>query len=291
MSKAPSLIDRLIAGVFYVLPHHAISRVTLALSRSESRWLSQTLIRFIAKQFKVDMNEALESNLANFASLNAFFTRALKPGARPLAANEAALLCPADGALSEFGQIDRGRLLQAKGYYYDAVRLLGGRGELALPFYDGAFATVYLSPRDYHRVHMPCDGRLTHMIYVPGRLFSVSPRTTRTTPEIFTRNERVIALFDTAYGRMAMVLVGAINVSAIETVWAGLVTPPPGKGVRLEAYDPPVVLKRGAEMGRFNLGSTVVLLTERGDLAWAEDLALGLPVRLGRALALPATEA
>ncbi|MGF1547939.1 MAG: archaetidylserine decarboxylase [Thiotrichales bacterium] len=291
MNTAPSVLDRLIAGLFVVLPHHAISRITLALSRSESRWLSQRLIRLIIKQFKVDMSEALESNPANFATLNAFFTRALKPGARPLAADPNALLCPADGALSEFGRIDRGRLLQAKGYHYDAQSLLGGQGELALPFYDGAFATVYLSPRDYHRVHMPCDGRLTHMIYVPGRLFSVSPRTTRTTPEIFTRNERVIALFDTALGRMAMVLVGAINVAAIETVWAGLVTPPPGKRVRMEVYDPPMVLPRGVEMGRFNLGSTVVLLTERRDLDWAADLAVGMPVHLGRALTRETTTA
>ncbi len=281
------LIDQLIAGVFYVLPHHLISRLMLHASRVEARWFSRPLIAWFHRQFGISMADALDPNLESYPTLNAFFTRALRADARPLPTDPAVAVSPVDGVLSEFGRIDGNRLLQAKGFYYDLDKLLGGRADLAAPFRGGSFATVYLSPRDYHRVHMPFGGELTHMIYVSGRLFSVSLRTTRTTPEIFTRNERVIALFDTDYGRMAVVLVGAINVAAIETVWAGLVTPPPGEAMRVETYDPPLRLERGMEMGRFNLGSTVVVLFEAGHVEPLPELLSGMSVKVGQALFAP----
>jgi len=209
------------------------------------------------------MEEALEPSVSAYPSLNALFTRALRPEARPIATGHC-LISPADGKISEFGRINHDTLLQAKGFYYDLKSLFGGYGDLALPFRNGNFATIYLSPRDYHRMHMPYTGLLTNMLYIPGRLFSVSPTTTKTTPRIFTRNERVVCLFDTDIGRLAVVFVGAINVAAIETVWDGLITPPRAKKTVHSHYTPHVFLERGMEMGRFNMGSTVIVLTEQG---------------------------
>ncbi|CAG0910962.1 unnamed protein product, partial [Cyprideis torosa] len=261
-----------------------ISRQLFALSRVEKPWLSQTLIRWYAKQFKVDVSQALETDLTRYPSLNAFFTRALKPEARPVDPTENAFVSPADGVLSETGPIDKKSLIQAKGSHYNLDELLGGHTELAAPFIDGDFATVYLSPRDYHRLHMPCDATLTEMIYVPGRLFSVSLMTTRHIPRIFTRNERVVCLFDTPHGRLGLVLVGAINVAAIETVWAGLITPPQKKTVTLTRYDEPTAFKCGAEMGRFNMGSTIVVLTEKDAVFWADTARPGTSVNMGQKL-------
>ncbi|MGV6859752.1 MAG: archaetidylserine decarboxylase [bacterium] len=275
------LKERILSGLLYIIPHHFISRQLYWLSRVKNKAISQFLIRQYAKAFKVDMAQAAEPDLRSYPSLNAFFTRALADDARPMPESPEAIACPADGILSESAKIEDHSLIQAKGHHYDLHRLLGGYRELSSPFVDGDFATVYLSPRDYHRMHMPCDATLTDMIYVPGRLFSVSLMTTRNIPEIFTRNERVICLFDTAKGRMALVLVGAINVAAIETVWAGLITPPPGKDIHHTHYEKPIVFKRGMEMGRFNMGSTIVMLTEKGAVQWGEAVKPGTPVKVG----------
>ncbi len=280
-TPATPIKERVLSALLYILPHHFISRQLFWLSRVEKPWLSQFLIRQYAKAFKVDMSQALEPDLRRYPSLNAFFTRALAEGARPMPSDPRGIACPADGVLSETGPIEEASLIQAKGHYYDLHRLLGGFRELSTPFLNGDFATVYLSPRDYHRMHMPCDAQLTDMIYVPGRLFSVSLMTTRNIPEIFTRNERVVCLFDTEKGRMALVLVGAINVAAIETVWAGLITPPPGKEIRHTRYDKPIPFKRGMEMGRFNMGSTIVMLTEKDAVAWGEKATPGTAVKVG----------
>ncbi len=283
----PKILEKTVTGLFYVLPHHLISRLVLRLSHSRNRWLSQFLIHNYARWFKLDMSEAREPSLANYPSLNALFTRALRPDARPLAQPDTTLVSPADGVLSEYGQIEGERLLQAKGYHYSLTKLFADFHDLAEPFTDGQYATIYLSPRDYHRLHMPLRGKLTDQIYIPGRLFSVSPMTTRNIPEIFTRNERLVCLFDSDIGRLALVMVGAINVSAMETVWAGPVTPTHEKQPRHTRYDGNMQLERGAEMGRFNMGSTIIVLTEKNRLEWLDSLQPGLPIRLGNALAHP----
>lgn len=278
------LFEKLLTGLLYLLPHHLISRQLFWLSRIEKTWLSQPLIRWYAKQFNVDLSQAQEPDIGSYPSLNRFFTRALRDDARPLPEEASAFVSPADGVLSETAAIDQQALIQAKGSYYNLNELLGGYSELAAPFVDGDFATVYLSPRDYHRLHMPCRGKLTDMIYVPGRLFSVSLMTTRHIPNIFTRNERVIALFDTDQGRMGLVLVGAINVAAIETVWAGLVTPPQKKTATWTHYDDGQEFELGEEMGRFNMGSTIVVLTEKDAIDWDTATQGGIKVQMGQRL-------
>lgn len=238
-----------------------------------------------ARLFKVNMAEAVLADPAAYACFNDFFTRALKPGARPLAEGDHTLLCPADGVLSRFGVIEGDRLIQAKGRDYRLVDLLGGDETLAGEFQQGQFATVYLSPRDYHRLHMPLAGRLREMLHVPGRLFSVNSATTRVIPDLFARNERVIAIFDTEVGPMALILVGAIFVASIDTVWHGTVTPPSADGVQRWHYrDAPLNLERGAEMGRFNMGSTIIALFAKDSVTWRADLTEGVAVRMGQAL-------
>jgi len=283
--SANPLLEKLATGILFCLPQHWISRVVYRLVRIETPVVKNAIIRLYTTLFKLDMDEATEPDPLAYPTMNALFTRALKPGARPLPADEQLLVSPADGVVSEFGSIDNTLLLQAKGQWYSHDLLLGGHADLSRPFNDGLFATVYLSPRDYHRVHMPFSGRLTEMLYVPGRLHSVSLMTTRTIPQLFTRNERVVCLFDTEAGRMAVVLVGAINVAAIETVWAGLITPPPGKEAVLTRYDEPIELRRGDELGRFNMGSTVVVLMERGRFDWLPELTGHSTVKMGEPLA------
>ena len=218
------------------------------------------------------------------ASFNDFFTRALRPGARPLA--DAEFVCPVDGAISQFGSIERGQIFQAKGHRYSATALVGGDAALAAPFENGHFATLYLSPKDYHRIHMPCDGRLVRMIHVPGALFSVNPATARGVPGLFARNERVVCVFDGARGPFVLVLVGATIVGSVATVWHGVVTPPRVAQTRDWRYDDREVrLARGAEMGRFLLGSTVVVLLPRFDLKFNPGWAPGGAIRLGEAMA------
>ncbi|WP_432723627.1 archaetidylserine decarboxylase [Jeongeupia wiesaeckerbachi] len=239
--------------------------------------------RFVAK-YGVNMSEAAESDIGHYASFNDFFTRALKPGARPLA--QSALVCPVDGAISQCGAIEHDQVFQAKGHRYSTTTLVGGDAALAQYYDNGSFATIYLSPKDYHRIHMPCDGRLLQMVYVPGELFSVNPATARNVPGLFARNERVVCEFEGEQGRFIMVLVGATIVGSMATVWHGLVNPPRESAVRRWDYrDQQIALKKGEEMGRFLLGSTVVLLFPQPRLAFADGWGPAAPVRLGQAMA------
>ena len=241
-----------------------------------------TIRRFIAR-YGVDMSEALDPQVESYASFNDFFTRALRPDARPLA--EADYVCPVDGAISQFGLIDRDQIFQAKGHHYSTTALLAGNATLAAEFEHGQFATLYLSPRDYHRIHMPCAGRLHSMVYVPGDLFSVNPATAQGVPGLFARNERVMCLFDTARGPFVLVLVGATIVGSMATVWHGVVNPPRSGEVRRWEYaGQEVLLKQGEEMGRFLLGSTVVMLWPRGTIKFNSEWSAGRAVRMGEAM-------
>ena len=287
-----TLGDRLRNLPQYLWPQRLLTRLTYRLTRARLPWFKNALIRGFARRFRVDLGEALEPDARAYPDFNAFFTRSLKPGARPLAPGDRVVCCPVDGAVSQIGVADDNRLLQAKGRTFSLAALLGGDPERARPFRGGAFATLYLSPRDYHRIHMPLAGRLREMVHVPGKLFSVSPLTTRVVPELFARNERVAALFDTPAGPMAVVLVGAINVASIETVWAGAITPPLGKTVRRWSYPPngegAVRLDKGAELGRFNMGSTVILLFGRDAVRWEPAIRAGATVRMGQSLGVAA---
>ena len=279
--------QRLFILTQYLLPHHLLSRLIGYAADCRAPWFKNRLIGWFAKQYQVDMSEAQIEDLNAFEHFNAFFTRALKPGARPLEQSPGAVLCPADGAVSQLGKIEHGRIFQAKGHSFSLVELLGGDSERATPFMGGTFATVYLSPKDYHRVHMPLAGTLTEMVYVPGRLFSVNQSTAENVPELFARNERVVCLFDTERGPMAVVLVGAMIVASIETVWAGLVTPPK-RSLKTFRYDEaaraPIVLDKGAELGRFKLGSTAIVLFGADQVQWAQELVAGSPVQMGQLL-------
>ncbi|NJD08794.1 MAG: phosphatidylserine decarboxylase [Methylococcaceae bacterium] len=280
-----ALSERLFAGFQHCLPHHPLSRLVGRLAECEHPAVKDFLIRKFIDHYRVDMVEAEQPDPAAYPNFNAFFTRALRDGARPLAEPEATVLCPADGAISQIGSIQDGRLLQAKGREFSVGELLGGDEEREAQFASGSFATVYLSPRDYHRLHMPVAGRLRQMIHVPGRLFSVNAGTARAVPNLFARNERVAAIFETEVGPMALVLVGAIIVASIETVWHGVVTPPTGKGVSLWDYsNDSIFLDRGAEMGRFRLGSTIIVLFGGDGVNWEASWAEGSPIRMGSLL-------
>ncbi|SER66629.1 phosphatidylserine decarboxylase [Vreelandella subterranea] len=239
----------------YPLPQHALSRLTGKFAQCDNPWVKNTLINAFIKRFNVDMSQALEPDPTAYATFNDFFTRALKADARPI---HEGIISPADGTLSQYGRLQAGQLVQAKGHTYSAQTLLGGDTALAEEFLGGSFATVYLSPKDYHRVHMPVTGTLREMVYVPGRLFSVNQATANYVPGLFARNERLVCIFDTEQGSLAMVLVGAMIVAAIETVWSGQVTPLSGHPQRMQ-FGQPITLEKGAEMGRFKLGSTVVM--------------------------------
>ena len=253
-----------------------------------ARWrggaATTSLIAWFVQRYRVNMAEAANPDLASYATFNDFFTRELKPGARPLAAAD--LICPVDGAISQFGPIDGQQIFQAKGHQYSSTALVGGDAALARQFDHGHFATLYLSPRDYHRIHMPCDGRLTRMIYVPGDLFSVNPTTARGVPGLFARNERVVCVFEGAGGPFVLVLVGATIVGSMATVWHGGVNAPrPGKLCEWRYEDKSVVLKKGDEMGRFLLGSTVVMLFPKGPLQFNKAWQPGGAIRLGEVMA------
>jgi phosphatidylserine decarboxylase len=280
--------DRLRNLPQYLLPQRLLTRLTYRLTRVRTPWFKNSLILQVARKFQVNLSEALEPNPRAYPDFNAFFTRALQPGARPIAPGDRVVCCPVDGAVSQIGLAEADTLLQAKGRSFSLTALLGGDAERARPFQGGAFATLYLSPRDYHRIHMPLAGRLLEMVHIPGTLFSVSPLTTRMVPHLFARNERVAALFDTPAGPMALVLVGAINVASIETVWAGAITPPLGKTIRNWSYPPngdgAVRLDKGAEMGRFNLGSTVIVLFGPGAVRWEREIQPGAAARMGQRL-------
>lgn len=276
-----SAADRLFAALLAALPQHGLSRLVHRLARWRWRPWRRLLIGAFRRLYRVDLGEAAEPDPAGYAHFNAFFTRALRADVRPLPAAAAAVASPVDGRVSAIGGLQDDRLLQAKGVHYDLAALLGGAPELAAPLRDGAFATLYLSPRDYHRVHMPVTGRLQRMIHVPGALYGVSPRLVRALPGLFARNERVVCLFEGDCGPFALVLVGAIGVGSIETVWAGEITPPRGRRVRAWAYGAGgPLLERGEELGRFNLGSTVILAFAAQRVEWRPGYAEATPVRL-----------
>ena len=276
--------DRLAVLPQYLLPKRALTAFAGWCAASGARWWTRAVIPWFIRRYGVNMAEAANPDPASYASFNDFFTRALRPDARPL--SRADWVCPVDGAVSQFGAIAHDQIFQAKGHHYSTRALVGGDAALAALFDNGYFATVYLSPRDYHRIHMPCDGRLRRMIHVPGDLFSVNPVTARGVPGLFARNERVVCVFDTDFGPFVHVLVGATIVGSMATVWHGQVNPPRPGQVREWRYDDaPISLRQGDEMGRFLLGSTVVMLFPKNGLhfspAWAPDAA----VRMGEAMA------
>ena len=276
-----SFTDYLKSGSLYFLPHHAVSRIIFKLTRIESKFVPKS-IQLFSNTFGVNLDEAIHSDPSHYKTFNEFFTRQLKPELRPIASSK--LVSPVDGTIIEFGEIIDSSLVQAKGINYTLDALLGGNNERSKLYENGQFITIYLSPRDYHRIHMPCSGKLIEQTHIPGRLFSVAKHTVNTIKGIFTRNERVIASFETDFGPMAMVLVGAINVAAIETVWAGLITPPKGESITTKSYkQKEISLEKAEEMGRFNMGSTVILLFPSNSPK-LKDLSINQSVEMGEAI-------
>lgn len=279
--------DKLLTTLQYLVPQHLLSRLVGWFAETRIETVKNAFISNFARHYEVNMAEAVEEDALAYENFNAFFTRALKPDARPVDAAADSIVCPADGAVSQLGDINGDAVFQAKGHYYSLTELLGGDAERARPFQGGKFATVYLSPRDYHRVHMPFTGTLREMIHVPGDLFSVNTRTAENVPRLFARNERVVAIFDTAIGPMAVVLVGAMIVASIETVWAGVVAPVK-REVRVTRYGdeamPAITLEKGTELGRFRLGSTAIVCFGPGVAAWLPEFRDGSPTRMGERL-------
>jgi len=275
----------------YILPHHFLTWCVRGITRIRFVPFKDMAIKLFIRVFKVDMSIAQEENPCAYPDFNSFFTRSLKADARPITNNPGDIACPVDGAISQLGDItDDGRIFQAKGHDYSLEELLGGSKEMAALFKNGSFATIYLSPRDYHRIHMPLQGKLQQMIYIPGRLFSVSKFASEQVPRLFARNERLVNLFETEAGPMAMIMVGALNVAGIETVWAGNI---PDKvnweikkwNYRDQASERAVELNRGDEMGRFNMGSTVILLYSNNQINWNDSIVAECPVKMGQQLA------
>lgn len=279
------LSARLFIALQHIIPQHLLSKMMWKLTRCEYKWLLKLILPLFIRQFKVNMAEAKNSDWASYSSFNDFFTRELKESAREICSEEKSIVSPVDGAISQLGEINSDLIFQAKGHAYSLTQLLGDREDLGATFKNGEFNTIYLSPKDYHRIHMPIDGTLKEMIHVPGELFSVNPTTVENVPALFARNERVICLFDTDTGPMAMVLVGAIFVGSIETVWHGEVTPPTAKEIRNWTYEEKEIkYVKGQEMGRFNMGSTVILLHAENKMDWTKELKAEQAVRLGEAI-------
>lgn len=275
--------DRLAVLPQYLLPKGALTNFAGRIAGAKGGAMTTRLIRWFVGRYNVNMDEALDPDITHYASFNDFFTRALRPDARPLA--KADYVCPVDGRISQFGTIDKDQIFQAKGHNFSTTALVGGDAALAAQFEHGSFANLYLSPRDYHRIHMPCDGRLTRMIYVPGELFSVNPTTARGIPGLFARNERVVCVFDTANGPFVMTLVGATIVGSMATVWHGVVNPPRTGEIRDWSYaNDNVVLKQGEELGRFLLGSTVVMLFPKDTVQFNANWQPAGPVQLGEVM-------
>jgi len=281
-SNGAALCGRLFAWLQYILPQHGISRLVLAATRARTQWFKNALIRGFLTLYDIDMRDAVQSDPLRYPSFNEFFTRALRPETRPLTADARAIVSPVDGTISECGDIDGDSLLQAKGKVYTLSDLLAGQS-WARRFMGGSFATIYLAPYNYHRIHMPLRGQLEQTWFVPGRLFSVNALTARFVPRLFARNERVVTLFHSDAGAFALVLVGALNVGSMATVWAGDITP---AARRVITQLPPqtLVLEKGAELGRFNMGSTVILLFEPQRARWLAGLHAGVAVRLGQSI-------
>ena len=268
----------------YLLPKKALTVLAGKIASARGGKWTTGLIEWFVKRYQVNMAEAANPDLSSYATFNEFFTRPLKDGARPLA--QADYICPVDGAISQFGRIEKDQIFQAKGHVYTTTALVGGDAALAAQFDEGEFATIYLSPKDYHRIHMPVAGTLTRMIYVPGDLFSVNPTTARGVPGLFARNERVVCVFDTAHGPFVLVLVGATIVGSMATVWHGVVNPPRSGQINEWRYvDGKVDLAQGAEMGRFMLGSTVVMLFPANSITFNPQWIAAKPVRLGEKMA------
>lgn len=279
------MIDWLKIRIQYLLPKHLLSRLVGKLASAEAGALTQFLIKTFIKAFDINMQEARDESPAAYKTFNEFFTRPLKDGIRPIVEGDNILCHPVDGTVSQFGDIIGDKVFQAKGHDFSLTTLLGGKPEIAECFKGGKFATIYLAPSDYHRIHMPISGKLTDTLHVPGELFSVNPLTAQNVPGLFARNERVVTLFDTSVGKVALVLVGATIVASIETVWSGNITPPAGKYVQHWQHNKEdLQIEKGAEMGRFKLGSTVVLCFEANKIEF-EDLSAGDVTRLGQALA------
>jgi len=272
--------DRLAVLQQYFLPKYLLTAFAGLVANDRGGKRTTRLINWFVKKYQVNMQEAANPDTASYASFNEFFTRPLRADARPLTSEKYA--CPVDGAISEFGTIEQGQIFQAKGHYFSTTALVGGDAKLAEKYQDGQFANIYLSPRDYHRIHMPCDGQLKRMIYVPGELFSVNPTTARGVPGLFARNERVVCVFDSPHGEFVLVLVGATIVGSMQTAWHGIVNPPRTKEVREWRYDDQMIsLKKGEEMGRFLLGSTVVMLFRKDSMRFNLDWKPTGAVRLG----------
>ena len=275
--------DRLAVLPQYLLPKRALTVLAGRLAGARGGAFTHAMVRRFVARYGVNMEEAADPRIESYLSFNDFFTRPLKPGARPLA--DARWICPVDGAISQFGAIERDQIFQAKGHQYSTQALVGGDAALASQFENGSFATLYLSPRDYHRIHMPCAGRLTRMVHVPGDLFSVNPTTARGVPGLFARNERVVCVFDTPHGPFVNVLVGATIVGSMATTWHGVVNPPRPGSIRTWTYeDPSITFAQGDEMGRFLLGSTVVMLWPRNTIRFNPQWAPARPIRLGEAM-------
>ena len=285
---SPSLLDHLSTHLLRILPQHLLAAGMYHLMRAQTPWLKDLLITRISRHYRINISEAADEDPSAYPHFNAFFTRALKPEVRPVAGGS--IVSPADGKVSQIGMIDGDRLLQAKGHGFTLDTLLAGDRQAAERFRDGLFATIYLSPKDYHRVHLPYAGTLRSMVFVPGALFSVSEATTQLVPNLFARNERVICHFDTDLGPMAVILVGAIFVGSMQTVWHGEVRGQRGQATKW-AYqgERRRQFAAGAEIGRFNMGSTVIVLLPQGAARWSEAIAAGSDVRMGEAIADPLT--
>jgi phosphatidylserine decarboxylase len=284
-----TVLNKLKVNLQYWLPQHGLTRLVGKLASAKLGSVTTAVIKAFIKQYKVDMTEALHSEPEHFKTFNEFFVRELTPNARPIDDDQNVITHPADACVSQFGPLIDNQLVQAKNHNYSALELLVGDRTLADEFDQGSFATLYLSPRDYHRVHMPCDGTLRQMIYVPGDLFSVNPLTAENVPNLFARNERVVCVFDTEFGPMAQVLVGATIVGSIELVWAGTITPPRGNSVYRWDYptegEKAISLKKGDEMGRFKLGSTVINLFAKDAVSFDNSMENGAVTRMGTAYA------
>ena len=278
-------MDNLKITLQYLMPKHLISRLAGKIAAARLGWFTHFLINRFIRAYGINMSEAQFERAQDYATFNEFFTRPLKDGIRPLATDSNMIAHPVDGCISQLGPIVEGKLVQAKNHDYSLQSLLGGDIATAAPFQNGDFATIYLAPKDYHRIHMPVTGTLRQMIYVPGELFSVNPLTAENVPDLFARNERVVTIFDTELGPMALVLVGATIVASIETIWAGTVTPPAGKNIFRWTYPAhgknAITLEKGAEMGRFKLGSTVVLAFAADKLSFLNDQKPGTVTRMG----------
>ena len=282
------MIKSLISYFQYIIPHHLLSRLMRRIMHSKHFPFRDLFTKIYISIYKVNMQEAIEPDYTNrqvYPDFNSIFTRPLRPEARPIVESNNQIACPVDGTVSQSGDTEGNQILQAKGHSYTLEQLLGGSETLTQFFEGGCYSTLYLSPRDYHRIHMPLKGRLEQMIHIPGRLFSVSPTTVNTIPGLFARNERVVCIFETTAGPMAVIMVGAIFVGSIETVWAGEITPPKGKSISITDYkssNSSVMLEQGQELGRFNMGSTVILLFGRNKIQWIDSLHPGQTVQMGQ---------